>query len=210
VSYLESLIRINCTGSDPESAVEQALKHFDCSRAEVEIQILSSGRRGWWGLGRSTAEVRVNLVDRAYVARHICSSLLMRTGWQAEVSVSQSSEQIDLMIESDSAAQIIGKHGQSLETLQYLVVTMTDRVCHGDIPLVLDAGGYRLKRHRYLKGLAHKLSDKVRTSGNKVTLDPLPHHERRILHNFFREQRGVTSSSIGHGYEKRVIVTPEG
>lgn len=210
MSYIESLTRIKCNDSDLEGAVEKALQFFDCSRAEVDIQVISSGRRGWLGLGRSDAVVQINLVDRAYVARHICSTLLKQTGWQAVVSVSQSSEQIDLMIESDSAAQIIGKHGQSLESLQYLVTTMTDRVCHGDIPLVLDAGGYRLKRHRYLKGLAHKLSDKVRSSGNKVTLDPLPHHERRILHKFFREQRGVTSSSIGNGYEKRVIVTPEG
>ncbi|PLY01596.1 MAG: hypothetical protein C0624_10155 [Desulfuromonas sp.] len=210
MKYLESLIRITSKSSDLESAVAKALQHFDCSRAEVDIQIISSGRRGWFGLGRQDAEVQVALVDRAYVARHICSNLLTRSGWRAEVSVSQSSEQIDLVIESDSTAQIIGKHGQTLEALQYLVTTVTDRACHTDIPLVLDAGGYRLKRHRYLKGLAHKLSDKVRTSGNKVTLDPLPHHERRILHKLIRDQRGVTSTSIGNGYEKRVIVTPEG
>jgi len=210
VKHLESLIHITSKGSDLESAVTKALQYFDCSRAEVDIQIISSGRRGWLGIGRQDAEVQVSLVDRAYVARHVCTNLISRTGWQAEVSVSQSSDQIDLVIKSESTAQIIGKHGQTLEALQYLVTTVTDRTCHTDTPVVLDSGGYRLKRHRYLKGLAHKLSDKVRTSGNKVTLDPLPHHERRILHKFIREQRGVTSSSIGNGYEKRVTVTPEG
>lgn len=210
MNFLADLIQVKGSGSDLDQAIEQALRYFDCTRAEVDIEILSAGRRGWLGIGRQPAEVLVRLVDRAYVARLYCRELLKQVGWQAEVSVSQSSEQIELHIDSDSTAQIIGKHGQSLEALQYLVATMTDRICLNELPVVIDTGGYRLKRHRYLQSLAQKLSSKVRTSGNKVTLDPLPHYERRLLHMFIRDQRGVTSSSIGKGYEKRVVVTPEG
>ena len=132
------------------------------------------------------------------------------SGLEAHVRVSQSSEQIDLLIDADNTAMIIGKHGQVLDALQYLVTTLTDRIRPADLPILLDAGGYRLKRHHYLKGLASKLSSKVRTSGEQVTVDPLPHHERKLLHAFLRDQRGVTSSSVGRGYEKRIVVTPEG
>ncbi|PLX99223.1 MAG: hypothetical protein C0624_13790 [Desulfuromonas sp.] len=210
MNYLASLIRLRQRGDDPESAVEAALSFFKCSRAEVEVRILSPGRQGVLGFGRRDAEVEVALVDRAYIARHLCDLLLQKTGWLTEVTVSQSSNQIELQIESDSSAQIIGKHGQTLDALQFLVNSMTDRLCPGESLLLLDTGGYRQKRHSYLRSLASKLSAKVRSSGNRVTVEPLPHHERRLLHSFFNDQRGVSSASIGRGLEKRIVVTPEG
>ena len=210
MNHLETLTTVTVTGTDLDRVVDQALERFDCSRAEVDVEILSPGRRGFLGLGARPATVKVRLNDRAYVARFVCERLLHDSGLAAQVSVSQSSEQIDLLIEADSSAMIIGKHGQVLDALQYLVTTLTDRFMQADLPILLDAGGYRLKRHRYLKGLASKLSTKVRSSGEKVTVEPLPHHERKLLHAFFRDQRGVTSSSVGQGYEKRIVVTPEG
>jgi len=210
VTFLEDLVQVRSSGEGLEEAVAAALRHFGCTRAEIEVDVLQAESRGFLGIGRRPAQIRARLLDRAYTARFLCTRLLALNGWDATVGVQPCSEQIDLPIDGQDVSQIIGRHGQTLEALQYLVTTLTDRIAPGDLPLLLDAGGYRLKRHRYLRGLAQKLSQQVRTSGQRITLDPLPLHERRLLHLFIRDQRGVTSSSVGQGYEKRIVVDPVG
>jgi len=210
VTFLEELIQVRAEGANLDQAVASVLQRFACSRAEVEVDILQTESRGFLGFGRRPAQICARLIDRAFVARYLCAHLLELAGWRAEVTVKQSSEQVDLLIDSPDVPQIIGRHGQTLESLQFLVTNLTDRLAPGELPLLLDAGGYRLKRHRYLRGLARKLSLQVRTSGERVTLDPLPLHERKLLHLFIRDQRGVTSNSVGQGYEKRIVVTPAG
>jgi len=210
VKFLEGLVQTRSIDLDLERAVDKALQKFGCSRAEVDVTILNPGRRGWLGFGRQPAEVQVRLVDRGYIARFLLQQLLSLSGWSAEVDVVQSSDSIGLHIRSTDVSQIIGRQGQSIEALQYLVTTLSDRLCASAPPLLLDADGYRHRRHRYLKDLARTLSARVLSSGREARVDPLPLHERRLLHQFLKDQQGVSSSSVGSGYEKQIVIAPEG
>lgn len=210
MTFLEGLILTRTSAPDLEQAVDSALQQFGCSRAEVEVTVVHHGRRGWLGFARQLAEVEVRLVDRGFIARRLLQSLLERVGWQATVTVSQSSELIELLILGDEVAQIIGRQGQTLEALQLLVTTLTDRLTPATSPLLLDADGYRHRRRHFLRGLARKLSARVVSSGRTEHVDPLPLHERKLLHQFLRDQSGVSSTSVGNGYEKQIVIAPKG
>lgn len=210
MTFLEGLVLTRTSAPDLEQAVDSALQQFGCSRAEVQVSVIHPGRRGWLGFARQHALVEVRLVDRGYIARRLLELLLERAGWQATVTVSQSSELIELLIRGDQVSQIIGRQGQTLEALQLLVTTLTDRLSSATAPLLLDADGYRRRRHHFLRGLARKLSARVISSGRAAHVDPLPQHERKLLHQFLRDQSGVSSTSVGNGYEKQIVIAPKG
>lgn len=208
--FLQDHICTEQTAATLDAAVEAALEQFQCSRAEVDIEILSSGGGGFLGVGKKPARVRVTLIDRAFIARYLCRQILQKSGFRAEVEVSPSRDAVELNIVASESARVIGRHGQTLDAVQHLVSTLVDRINQDPLPVVLDCDGYRGRRHSYLKSLAIKLSAKVRTSGTRVSVEPLPTHERKMMHQFIRDQRGVTSKSVGQGHDKRIVVTPEG
>lgn len=192
-----------------DGAVEKVLEEFGCTRAEVEVEILQTPSSGLLGvIGRRPARVLVRLTDRGYIARRIGQELLRRAGLSGTVQVAQGSERVDLEIVGQETRQAIGRRGQCLDALQYLIIALTDRLCDDRTPIYLDAGGYRQHRIAYLNRLARRLSFQVRKSGRPATLQPLPPQERRIVHLALQGDEEVESRSVGQGFERKMIISP--
>jgi spoIIIJ-associated protein len=206
-----SILEIEDCAPTVEGAVDKALKKLGCTRAEVETTIVkmpSSGLFGLFGLlGARPARVRVRLTDRAFVARALAEKLLVLCGLSGQVEVEASREQIDLKICGNDSSQVIGRQGQTIDALQSLVVLLTDRQIEDRTPIVLDIGNYRARRASSLRRLARRLSAQVRRSGRPLTVQPLPPEERRILHLALEEETGIESRSVGHGYERKMVVS---
>ena len=130
-----------------DQAVDQALAFFGSTRAEVDIEILKVPSRGLFGIFfKSPATVRIHLIDRAFIAKRITETLLSHMNIEASLSVATSSNHIELEIVSPDSALLIGKHGQTLDALRYMVVNMTDRVVSDRKEITIDIDGYSERR----------------------------------------------------------------
>lgn len=205
---IERLLEIESFGETIEEAVEKSLLQLRCTRAEVQTTIVQAPSSGLFGLiGSRQAQVKVRLTDRAVIARVICGQLLKICGFDCTVDVHLESERIHLNIEGNESSLIIGRHGQTLEALQSIVVLLTDRHVSDRTPVVLDIDNYRVRRERSLERLARRLASQVRRTGRAVLVPPLPPEERKVFHLSIRKEDGVDSRSLGEGYERKIVVS---
>lgn len=205
---LKNRLELEVTADTLEGAVEKALLHFECSRADISVEVLRSPRAGFLGVFRQPAKVRVRLTDRAYIAALTCQELLTHVGFSATCQPSAGSECIDIDITGEDSSGIIGTRGQTLDALNHLVQAMTDRVSDDRIPVKLDCESYRQRRLTSLNRLARRLSSKVKQTGKSVTIPPLPPQERRILHLKIEADPSVHIKSVGRGYERKMVISP--
>jgi spoIIIJ-associated protein len=202
-----NLLHLEVTAENLDTAVENALSQLKCTRAEAEVEVLQAASSGFLGLfGKRQARVRVKLHDRGAIARHFTDSLLRLSGLDVDVEVETSTKQVQLLLTSDDASLLIGRHGQMLDAMQGLVGTMTDRQTTDRTPIVLDVDGYRARRHEFLNRLADKLSRKARETGKPATTPPLALGERRILHERFKQEVDLEAVSRNHEGDRKVIV----
>lgn len=200
-------LHVDVEADDLEAAVGQALQRLDCSRADVDIDIVQTHSSCFLGLfGGKPARVSVRLTDRALIARQMAGQLLALSGLSARVHISQSSQQIELLIEAASPSLVIGRSGQTLEALQTLVATMTDRQTTDRTPILLDVDGYRARRQKVLTRLSARLVRDLRKTGRPVQSPPLPASERRVLHDIVRVEPDLQSHSKRLDGQRKVVV----
>lgn len=203
----QDLLHLEIAADTLDAAVEKALTQLKCTRAEADIEVLQVQSSGFLGLfGKRQAKVRVQLHDRGIIARQLTAQLLRLSGLEAEQELISSSKQIQILLTSEESSLLIGRHGQTLDALQSLVGTMTDRLTTDRTPIVLDIDGYRTRRHDFLQRLAEKMSRKVRQSGKSAVTPPLVLSERRILHELFKQDPELESRSRNHEGDRKIIV----
>lgn len=205
---VENLLEIENSGPTIEAAVEKGLIHLGCSRAEVKTTIIQTPSSGLFGLfGSRPAQVRIRLTDRALTARVIAEKILRLSGFHCTVDVHLVGEQIHLRLEGIESRLIVGRHGQTLEALQTLVVLLTDREMSDRTPIILDVGDYGVRRGSSLRRLARHIAAQVRRTGRAASVQPFPPEERRILHLAFKDESGIETRSVGQGYERKIVVS---
>ena len=205
-------LHVEVAAKNLDEAVEQALAQLDCTRAEADIEVLQVHSSGLLGLfGKRPARVRVKLHDRGAIARQFASQLLLLSGLDAKIEMASSSNQIELLLTAQDPSLLIGRHGQTLDALQSLVGTMTDRLTTDRTPVFLNVDGYLERRRDFLDRLARRLMQKVRNSNKPASTPPLVLSERRFLHNLFKQEPDLESCSKKHdGGRKIIILQPRG
>ncbi len=204
---MQQYLHVEVAAESLDAAVEKALTQLMCTRAEADVEVLQVHSSGLFGLfGKRPAKVLVKLHDRGAIARQLTAKLLLLSNLSADIEIVTSNNQIELLLSSDDTSRLIGRHGQTLDALQTLVGTMTDRVTTDRTPLLLDVDGYRGRRLDYLQRLAEKLIRKVRQSNKPATTPPLIISERRILHELFKQEEGLESHSKNHEGGRKTIV----
>lgn len=209
---MQEYLHAEVEAEDLDGAVEEALAQLSCTRAEADIEVLQAPSSGLLGLfGGRSAKVRVRLHDRGAMARQIARRLLFLSDLNAEVELSSTGRQIVLNLVSRDTGRLIGRHGQTLDALQSLVGTITDRLTTERTPIVLDVDGYRGRRQTFLVRLARRLSSKVRQSRKPASSPPLVITERRILHEMFKKDPDLESYSKNlDGGRKSVVIRLRG
>ena len=117
---------------------------------------------------------------------------------------------VEMNIECEDYGIIIGRRGETLDSLQYLTSLAIKNVTNKYVRVTLNVGDYRAKREETLKALATKNANYVARSGRRYSFEPMNPYERRIIHTAVQEIEGVTSRSIGSGMDRRVLIEPEG
>jgi spoIIIJ-associated protein len=200
-----------------DEAVELALEKLGVAPDEVEVVVLSKGKSGFLGLGAEEARVRVSRLsseEEGPLAEEILGKLLSLMKIPASIAVMESSSSsvvgghssVALNIIGDDLGILIGRRGQTLSSLQYLVYLMLSHQTKARVPLVIDVDGYRERRVEALRRLALHMSEQVSSTGQSVTLEPMSASERRIIHLALQDNPGVSTQSIGEGEERRVTI----
>ncbi|MBC8014122.1 MAG: protein jag [Sporomusaceae bacterium] len=197
------------TGKTIEEAVSLALSELGVGIDRVDYEVLEAPSRGFLGfIGTKLAKVRVIVkpIDPLKVAQDFLENIfdLMKLQIQIEKVVRQ--ENTVFNIRGNDLGILIGKHGQTLDALQYLTNLTANRDAGSKVRIVLDVEDYRQRRAETLTRLAGRLADNVRRRGEKVVLEPMSSNERKIIHMALQnDQRIVTYSEGEEPYRKVVI-----
>ncbi len=220
-----------------EEAIQQALAKLGKSRDEVEVTVLSEGHKGLLGLVRGDARVKVTVLEvpaaivpaaaptpappsptvgsgvAVAVAEEMLAQLLEKMGIDADVNAGGGSgdDQSPILLEvsGDDLGVLIGRRGETLSSLQFLVNLMVGKQLNSWVRIVIDVEGYRARREETLRGLASRVAERVKRTGQSVSLEPMPANERRIVHMALQDHPYVTTESSGYGDDRRVFVLPK-
>lgn len=127
----------------------------------------------------------------------------------AEINVEAGEDRILFNIEGGNAGVLIGKRGQTLEAIQYLVEKIINRQSEKRIRIQIDVEGYLDNRRENLKSLARKLAEKAKSTGKPATIGQMNAHDRRIIHLTLKNDQGVRTQSIGDGFYRKLVIFPK-
>lgn len=149
------------------------------------------------------------------IAVEFLTGILERMEIRASVSVSEVEDKVVLDIaceQEDDVQRIIGRRGQVIDSIQHLVGKALSRFRGEEAykPVVVDAADYRRRHIERLEGLAERMAEKCRDSGQPVDLNPMPAHDRRIVHLKLADVEDVETRSEGDGDDRHVVVFPAG
>lgn len=226
------------SGTDVEQAIAAGLAELGLTRAQVQAEVLDEGSRGILGLGSRPAMVRLTVIEAATpepvlaptpeaqqpeagepdpveVAQEVLTSLLHQMGFTPQVHVYQAAPGTDedqsptvLDVHGPGVDALIGRKGETLAALQYIVRAMVSRRLRGRLNLVVDVDGYKKRRAEQLERLAHRMADQALEGGRTVSLEPMPAYERRLVHLALKDHPAVHTESVGEGYRRRVTIIP--
>lgn len=224
---------VETTGRTVDDALARALEELAADEDQVQVEVLAQGSRGLLGLGAEEARVRVTLIqpgelsreqegegedlpDREEVAgtaSQVLADLLHHMGVEATVSVrgraEDRGEPLVLDVQGEDLGILIGRQGDTLRDLQYITRLIVSRKLQRWANVLVDVGGYKQRRERVLIELAGRMSDRVMAENRAVSLEPMPAHERRIIHLALRDHQGVTTESTGEGRRRKVVILPK-
>jgi spoIIIJ-associated protein len=145
-------------------------------------------------------------------AANVLGEILKKMGIEHEIVTTENEERITLEVKGPETGLVIGKKGQTLDSLQYMVNKIVSKR-HGEGEgkgVTVDAEGYRSRRADALVELAHKLAEKAKRTGRPVAADPMSAADRRIIHVTLADMAGLTTRSEGEGIYRHLIVIPTG
>jgi len=154
--------------------------------------------------------------DITEAAKEVLESLLAAMGVAASVVLKdkpsvedeEASGAVVFDIRGDDLGILIGRRGQTLSSLQYVVRLIMAHQRKARVPVSIDVEGYRERRDKALQSLALRMAEEVKVKGEPFTLEPMPAYERRIIHLALAEHPDVTTQSIGVGEARRVVISP--
>lgn len=228
------MIMVEKTAKTVEEAVQSALEELEAEKDNVDIEILEQPTKGIFGiLGSKNAKVRVTLKEKKTTeksvkkeienkeiriteytlekerARKFLREVLEAMDIKAEIRVKDINESLYINLSGPKMGMIIGRRGQTLDSLQYLVslVVNKDKERDSFVKVILDTEDYRRKREETLQRLAKRLADRARKTGKNIELEPMNPYERRIIHSTLQEVEGITTFSEGEEPYRKVIIS---
>jgi spoIIIJ-associated protein len=220
-------------GKTTEEAIKQACTHFQLPPESLDIEIISVGSPGLFGIGGRKAKVRVVLsrdeeegesegegqgegegegaadVDLLPQAQELLERILELMGEKAKVlGRFDEEDRLSLGIDAEDPGLLIGKQGQTLEALQYLLTKMIAKKARRKVRVFIDIESYRARHQEALTQLALKSGEKAKKSGKPITLNPMNPHDRRIVHLALQGDKEIKTMSRGEGLYKKVVVYP--
>ncbi len=198
-------------GRTVEEAVAKALTELGAGREDVDVEVLQEAKPALLGLGGREARVRVTRrAGTGDMARQVASEILGLMGYTASAEAQETGERITVTIEGQELGGLIGRDGQTLDALEFLVALHSMRRLGRRVQVALDAEGYRARREKTLQEMASQAAGRAIRDRKPVFLEPMHPRDRRIIHLALQLDARVTTSSVGEDEDRRVVVHPGG
>jgi spoIIIJ-associated protein len=202
---------------------ELELRHPGLDKAAVRFEVVSEGERGLLGVGYMPARVVASVPEDAVQVsslgesgpgseiRDLVRQITTALGVEARIGVEEDDETITVTCSAPDAGLLIGRHGQTIDAVQYLVNAIAHR-SQGDTrkEIVVDAAGYRERRRIALESIAVRTAAEVVRSGERAELEPMTAVERKVVHLTLKDAEGVSTVSEGTEPNRYVVIIPAG
>ncbi len=195
------------TGKSVEEALRLALIDLEVTREEVDFEIIEEGAKGFLGFGAKEFKIKVSKKNTVTdVARNFLENVLKEMNIHADLDIKQENDTLSINMNGEDMAILIGKRGQTLDSLQYLISLVVNKGRDEYVRVVLDTENYRMKRKETLENLADKLAYKVKKTRKNVVLEPMNPYERRIIHSTLQNNPNVSTKSEGDEPYRKVVI----
>lgn len=196
-------------GKTVDDAVAEALKEMELTKEEVEILVLEEGSKGFFGMfGAKEALVRITRkFNPEKMAKDFLHEMFLAMNILVEIETKLKEKQMFINLSGEDMGILIGKRGQTLDAIQYLVNLVVNKGNAPYISITLDTENYRQRRKETLESLAFNLAKKVKQTGKSVVLEPMNPYERRIIHSSLQNDKYVTTYSEGEEPYRNVVIT---
>jgi spoIIIJ-associated protein len=223
-------LQVEATGETVGEAKWAALRELEklrpgIDKAAVRFQVVSEGERGLLGVGFAPARVIASVdaaaaidepvappadeSEQAGEVRGVVEHILDAIGVRARLEIEEREERVTATVVGPELGLVIGKHGQTIDAIQYLANAVVWRG-RGDErkPVVVDAAGYRARREEALAAIANRSAERAVASGRSVELEPMTAVERKVVHVCLKDYAGVVTRSEGTEPNRFVVIDP--
>ena len=201
------------TAKTVEEAKAKAAAEFGVAEEEIEFTVVEEAKRGFFGIGATDAKVQaVYTVKGADIALEFIRKMIadMELEGLTVAMKPGSNDDVVITVDGEGAGLLIGHHGDTLDSLQYLANLAANKKVKGEkrdyVKVTLDVEGYRAKREEALRALARRMASKVLKGKKSVMLEPMNPYERRIIHSEVQGIEGVSTNSIGSENNRRIVM----
>jgi spoIIIJ-associated protein len=222
---------IEVEGKTYEEAIKKASQGLNVDEKDLDIDVKEVDTKGILGLlGSKKVRITARIKGRAMPSieniaapeaedtpeeygKRFLSELATITGLDFNIKVSKVSEKLDrllFMVQCDNGDILIGKDGETLEALQYVLRLAIAKHYKQAAKILVDINGFREKRKKALTIMAKRLADRVKRTGKRQKTDLLNPYERRIIHTLFKHNKNISTKSEGEGHVKKVVISPSG
>lgn len=201
--------------------LEQRFPGLD--KSSVSFTVLSEGERGLLGVGHVPARVLARLAEAprstapaaaeepgspAAQLRELLERVTAALGCPAEIAISEDDDALVGTLSGPRLGLLIGRHGQTIDAVQYVANAILWRAHEQRKDVVVDAAGYRERRRASLQQLAERVAGQAERTGEAVSLEPMTSPERKVVHLYLQDRRGVETASEGAEPNRYVVIRP--
>lgn len=200
-------------GKTVDDAITNALVALETTSDNIEYEVLEKGSNGFLGIGNKPAKIQARIKEKEVTSMSIeetCIEFLSKVfsamDMIVKINVEADEEEVKVDLIGDDMGVLIGKRGQTLDSLQYLLSLVINKNTENYLRVKLDTENYRERRRETLENLAKNIAFKVKRTKRPVTLEPMNPYERRIIHSALQNDRYVTTRSEGEEPFRHVVV----
>lgn len=201
---------IEVSAKTVDDAITEACRKLTVSSDRLEYVVVEQGSTGFLGFNAKPAIIKAKVKSSIDdIAKEFLNELFKKMNYSVVIDVNYNEEEGTMHIElsGDEMGALIGKRGQTLDSIQYLVKLVVNKNTDKFIRVSVDTENYRQRRKDTLENLAKNISYKVKRTRRPVTLEPMNSYERRIIHSALQNDKYVRTHSEGEGKERRVIIS---
>ena len=202
---------IEVSAKNIDDAITEACQQLGATSDQIEYEIIDKGSTGFLGIGSKNAVIKARKKEGSVEdnVKEFLNSVFAAMNMEVEliVKIDDAEKVIDVELKGDDMGVLIGKRGQTLDSLQYLTNLAINKKSEDYYKVKIDTEDYRKRRKETLENLAKNIAYKVKRTKRSVSLEPMNPFERRIIHSALQNDKYVTTHSEGEEPYRHVVVT---
>ena len=202
---------IEVSAKTVSDAITEACQKLGVTSDKLDYQVVEEGSSGFLGIGAKPAVIKAAVKKSSVeeVARAFLNDVFQAMNMEVVIDIKYNEEEksMDIELSGNEMGVLIGKRGQTLDSLQYLTKRVANKMQDGYVRVKLDTEDYRRRRKETLENLAKNIASKVKRTRRTVALEPMNPYERRIIHSALQSDPAVSTHSEGEEPYRKVVVT---